>query len=303
MSSAHPVLITGATGKQGGVTAGKLLADGHPVRALVRDPAAPSARALAEAGADLATGDFDDPASLRAAATGARAVFLIPPADYGPSGWTAGLEAQRGIAMVDAARAVGVEQIVFSGIATMGAADSWGQEGKRRIEDAIVASGLRYTLLRPVRFMENYLLQGSPVDGVRAGGEHPHLFPADRPLQMIALDDIGAFAALAFADPDGWHGRALELASDAITPVDAAAAISAATGRPVHYREVTEAEAEAIGPQLGNTWRLIRETNGWHADLPALRQLYPQLTTLPEWLARGGAEQILARLDESAPAA
>lgn len=303
MSSAHPVLITGATGKQGGVTAKKLLADGHPVRALVRDPAAPSARALAEAGADLATGDFDDPASLRAAATGARAVFLIPPADYGPSGWTAGLEAQRGIAMVEAARAAGVEQIVFSGIATMGAADSWGQEGKRQIEDAIVASGLRYTLLRPVRFMENYLLQGSPVDGVRAGGEHPHLFPADRPLQMIALDDIGAFAALAFADPDGWHGRALELASDAITPVDAAAAISAATGRPIHYREVTEAEAEAIGPQLGNTWRLIRETGGWQADLPALRQLYLQLTTLPEWLARGGAEKILARLDESAPAA
>ncbi|MGW6427417.1 NmrA/HSCARG family protein [Nocardia sp. NPDC055053] len=303
MSSAHPVLITGATGKQGGVTARTLLADGHPVRALVRDPAAPSARALADAGAELATGDFDDPASLRAAATGARAVFLIPPADYGPSGWTAGLEAQRGIAMVDAARAAGVEQIVFSGIATMGAADSWGQEGKRQIEDAIAASSLRYTLLRPVRFMENYLLQGSPVDGVRAGGEHPHLFPADRPLQMIALDDIGAFAALAFADPDGWHGRALELASDAITPVDAAAAISAATGRPIHYREVTEAEAEAIGPQLGNTWRLIRETGGWHADLPALRQLYPQLTSLPEWLTRGGAEKILTRLDESAPAA
>ncbi|MFD4430858.1 NmrA family NAD(P)-binding protein [Nocardia sp. NPDC058497] len=303
MSSAHPVLVTGSTGKQGGVTARKLLAHGHAVRALVRDPAAPTARALADAGADLATGDFDDPASLRAAATGARAVFLIPPADYGPSGWTAGLEAQRGVAMVDAARAAGVEQIVFSGIATMGAADSWGQEGKRQIEDAIAASGLRYTLLRPVRFMENYLLQGSPVDGVRVGGEHPHLFPADRPLQMIALDDIGAFAALAFTDPDGWHGRALELASDAITPVDAAAAISAATGRSIHYREVTEAEAEAIGPQLGNTWRLIRETGGWHADLPTLRQLYPQLTSLPEWLTRGGAEKILARLDESAPVA
>ncbi len=302
MSSTLPVLVTGATGKQGGATARTLLADGHPVRALVRDPAAPAARALAEAGARLTIGDFDDPASLRTATAGTRAVFLIPPAEYRASGWTAEDEARRGIAMVDAARAAGVEQIVFSGIATMGAADSWGQDGKRRIEDAIHASGLRYTLLRPVRFMENYLLDGSPVDGVRANGEHPHLFPADRPLQMIALADIAAFAALALADPEGWHGRALELASDAVTPVAAAAAISAATGREIRYREISEAEAEAIGPQLGNTWRLIRESGGWQADLPGLRQLYADLTSLPDWLNSGGAAAILARLNTPTPA-
>ncbi|MGW5452998.1 NmrA/HSCARG family protein [Nocardia sp. NPDC003979] len=297
MTSALPVLITGATGKQGGVTARRLLADGHRVRALVRDPHSPAARDLAEAGAELVVGDFDDPASLRVAAKGARAVFLVPPADYGPSGWTAGDEARRGIAMIEAARAADVDQLVFSGIATMGPAESWGQEGKRRIEDAIRAAGLRYTLLRPVRFMENYLMHGSPVDGIGAGGEHRHLFPADRPLQMIALDDIAAFAALAFADPDGWHGRELELAGEAITPIEAAAAISVATGRPIHYREVTEAEAAAIGPQLANTWRLIRETGGWHADLAALRALHPGLTSLPDWLARGGADRIAAQMD------
>ncbi|MGW5438253.1 NmrA family NAD(P)-binding protein [Nocardia asteroides] len=301
MSSAHPVLVTGATGKQGGATARALLAAGHPVRALVRDPAAPAARALADAGAELATGDFDDPASLRTAALGMRAVFLVPPADYGPSGWTAGVEAQRGVAVVEAARAAGAEQIVFSGIATLGTAESWGQEGKRRIEDAIAATELRYTLLRPVRFMENYLLEGSPVDGVRPGGEHPHLFPADRPLQMIAVADIAAFATLAFADPLGWHGRALELAGDAPTPVEAAATISAAVGRPIHYREITEAEAEAIGPQLGNTWRLIRESGGWQADLASLRRLHPNPTSLRDWLTSGGATKILARLDNSAP--
>ncbi|MFJ2839069.1 NmrA family NAD(P)-binding protein [Nocardia sp. NPDC087230] len=303
MTSALPVLITGATGKQGGATAGKLLADGHPVRALVRDPAAPAARALAEAGAELAIGDFDDPASLRAAATGVRAVFLVPPVDYGPSGWNAGDEGRRGVAMVDAARAAGTDQIVFTGVAALGSADSWGQEGKRRIEDAVAASGLRYTVLRPVRFMDNYLLRGSPVDGIRAGGEHRHLFPADQPLQMVALADIAAFAALAFAAPADWHGRTLELASEAITPVAAAAAIAEATGRAIHYREIDESEAEAIGPQLGNTWRLIRETGGWHADLPALRALYPGLTTLREWLATGGAAKISAELDEPAPTA
>ncbi|MFE1591779.1 NmrA family NAD(P)-binding protein [Nocardia sp. NPDC058705] len=296
MTSALPVLITGATGKQGGATAHRLLTEGHPVRALVRDPDSPAARALAAAGAQLAVGDFDDPASLRAATTGTRAVFLVPPADYSAKGWGEDTEARRGIDMIDAARATGVEQIVFSGVATMGPADSWGQDGKRQIEAALAASGLRYTVLRPVRFMENYLLQGSPVDGIRPDGEHRHLFPAGRPLQMIAVADIGAFATLAVAAPDTWHTRTLELAGEAITPVDAAATISAAAGRPVHYREVTEAEADAIGPQLGNTWRLIRETGGWQADIPALRALHPGLMSLRDWLARGGTARITDRI-------
>ncbi|MEU4707070.1 NmrA/HSCARG family protein [Nocardia salmonicida] len=302
MTSVLPVLVTGATGKQGGATARRLLDQGHEVRALVRDPDSPAARALADAGAELAVGDFDDSPSLRVAATGTRAVFLVPPADYSVKGWGEDTEGRRGTAMIDAARATGVEQIVFTGVATMGDAQSWGQRGKQEIERALAASGLRYTVLRPVRFMENYLLHGSPVDGIRAGGEHAHLFPADRPLQMIAIDDIGAFAALAFADPETWHARTLELAGDAITPVDAAAAISAAVGHPVHYREIGEEEADAIGPQLGNTWRLIRETGGWHADIADLRAQYPELTTLSDWLARGATEQILDRIGTTVPA-
>lgn len=302
MTSALPVLITGATGKQGGATARRLLTEGNPVRALVRDPHSPAARALADSGAELVVGDFDDSPSLQAAAIGTRAVFLVPPADYSAKGWGEDTEATRGTAMIDAARAGGVEQIVFTGVATMGAAKSWGQQGKRQIEEALATSGLRYTVLRPVRFMENYLLQGSPVDGIREGGEHRHLFPADHPLQMIAVDDIAAFAALAFADPEAWHTRTLELAGEAITPVDAAAVISAATGHPIHYREVAEEEADAIGPQLGNTWRLIRETGGWHADLPALRALYPELTSLRDWLARGGTQRILDRIEATVAA-
>ncbi|MFF2086299.1 NmrA family NAD(P)-binding protein [Nocardia sp. NPDC058176] len=303
MSSELPVLVTGATGQQGGATVRRLLADGVPVRALVRDRDTAAARALAEAGAELALGSFDDADSLRAAATGTRAVFLVPVAAYTAGGWDVSDEARHGIAVVDAAVAAGVEQIVFTGVASAGDPDSWGMQGKVRIEQAVAASGLRYTLLRPVRFMENYLLQGSPVDGVRPPGVHYHLFPADRPLQMIALDDIAAFAALAFADPDGWHGRAIELAGEAITPVDAAAVISEATGRAVHYREATEAEADAIGPQLGSVWRLARQSGGgWHADVDALRTLYPPLTSLRDWLDRGGAERIVERIDASVPA-
>ncbi|MFX0576806.1 NmrA family NAD(P)-binding protein [Nocardia nepalensis] len=292
----NPILITGATGKQGGATARRLLADGVAVRALVRDPEAPAARALADAGAELVTGDFDTPATLDAALAGARGVFLIPPAAFGPNGWQADLEGTRGIAVIDAAKRAGVEQIVFTGVASITDDAAWGQAGKKDIEDATAASGLRYTLLRPVRFMENYIMRGGPLDGI-IDGVHKHLFPADRPLQMIAIDDIAAFAALAFADPERFHGQTLELAGDAITPVAALAAITRTTGYPVRYHEVTEAEADAIGEQIGNTWRLIRQTGGWHADIPSLRDIHPTLNTLESWLGTTGADLIKAQFD------
>ncbi|WP_443051713.1 NmrA family NAD(P)-binding protein [Streptomyces sp. NBC_00304] len=82
--AARLVAVTGATGKQGGATARRLLAAGTPVRALVRDTTAPAALALQAAGAELALGDFDDPSSLPAALEGAAGLFAVPPLAYGP---------------------------------------------------------------------------------------------------------------------------------------------------------------------------------------------------------------------------
>ncbi|MFI9510002.1 NmrA/HSCARG family protein [Nocardia sp. NPDC052566] len=287
----NPILVTGATGKQGGATARKLLADGLPVRALVRDPQAPAARALAEAGAELVTGDFTAPETLPAALTGVRAVFLVTAASYGPQGWDVEQEAAGGIAVVDAARHVGVDHIVFTSIASLSDDARWGAVGKKRTEAAVIASGAHYTILRPVRFMENYLMRDAMVDGI-ADGVHRHLFPADRPLQMIALADIAEFAALAFADPARFHGQIIELAGDAITPVDAAALISRTTGHQVRYQEMTEAEATALGAEIASIWRLVRETGGWHADLPALRAIHPAMQTLESWLTTTGSAQL-----------
>lgn len=297
MSPQHNlILVTGATGKQGGTTARRLLADGRAVRALVRDAHAPAAQELAAAGAELVVGDFDAPETLAAALAGVSGLFLVPPAAYGPEGWDVDLEAARGEAIVEAARAAGVRQIVFTGIASMGDSTSWGATGKKRIEDAIIASGLQYTVLRPVRFMENYLLRTSPVDGIK-DGVHRHLFPAEGPMKVIAVADIGDIAGLAFADPDRFHGRVLELAGDVLVPPVAAAAISAATGHQVSYHEVGEAEADAIGAEIGNTWRLMRHTGGWRADVDEIRAIHPGLRTFDTWLAETGAAQIKALLD------
>lgn len=288
------VLVTGATGKQGGATARALLARNVPVRILVRDPAAAGARELAALGAQVAVGDFDAPATLTAAVAGTRGVFLVPPAAFGPDGWDVDLEATRGAAVIDAARHAGTDHIVFTGVASFDNETSWGSSGKRQIEQALADSGMRYTVLRPVRFMENYLAQGMPLDGF-VDGVNVHLFPADRPAQMIAVDDIAAVAALAFADPGRFSGRTLELAGDAVAPTAAAELISRATGYPVRYREITEAEADALGEQIGNTWRLAHQGHGWHADIEQIRSIHPGLQSLETWLAGTGAAVLKSR--------
>ena len=290
-----PILVTSATGKQGGATARRLLSLGWPVRALVRDLTAPAATSLATAGARLVRGDFDDPASLPPALDGAAAVFGIPPVVFGPTGTETDREVARGKALIDAAAAAGIEQVVFSTVASASTA-SRGSVGKALIEQYLRDHIARPTVLRPVRFMTNYLGTGIlGIDGI-SGGMNRSVFPPHEPLQVIALEDIAEFAALAFADPARFAGRTLELAGDEPTPVAAAAAISEATGIPVRYEQLTDTEAAAISPELAEAKKRWQAGGRWHADIEALRVIHPGLRTLADWLAESGAAAIRARL-------
>lgn len=288
---AATILITGATGNQGGATARRLLAAGTEVRALVRDPGTPAAAALAAAGAQLVRGDLDDPAGLPAALDGVTAVFGVPPVVFGPAGPDTDLEAARARALIDAAVAAGIEQVVFSTVATT-SGGSFGARGKALIEQYLRDHIALPTVLRPVRFMTNYLSAGMlGVDGISVG-VHRHLFPPHEPMQIIAVEDIAEFAALAFADPHRFAGRTLELAGDEPTPVAAVAAISEAAGVPIRYEQVTDDEAEALSPVIARTKKHWQEGHRWHADIEALRVIHPGLRTLADWLAESGAAAV-----------
>lgn len=292
------ILVTGATGKQGGATARRLLAGGWPVRALVRDLTAPAAAELAAAGAQLVRGDFDDPASLPPALDGAAAVFGIPPVAFGPAGPETALEVARGRVLIDAAAAAGIKPVVFSTVASASAA-SRGSEGKALIESYLRDHIALPTVLRPVRFMTNYLGAGvTGIDGI-SHGVHRHIFPPHEPMQIIALEDIAEFAALAFADPARFAGRTLELAGDEPTPVEAAATITEATGLPIRYEQLTDGEAAALGPEIAETKKRWQTGDRWQADIEALRVIHPGLRTLGDWLTSSGAAAIRDRFATS----
>jgi uncharacterized protein YbjT (DUF2867 family) len=280
------VLVAGATGNQGGATARHLLAQGWQVRALVRDPNAPAALALRDLGAQLVVGDLNDRASLDAAAAGVYGVFSVQPVTLEILTRTPEVEARQGIILADAAQAAGAEHLVYTsvgGVERHGTADAFAS--KRQIEQHLAGLDLPATILRPVTFMENW---STPqyVPGLPDGRLTTALRP-EVPMQIIAADDIGVFAALAFAEPDAYAGRAIELAGEELTAPQIAAAIGRATGREVTYVQLSY---DDLSPLLARAFRWYND-EGYRADIPALRALHPGLMTFQSWLDRFGADR------------
>ncbi|QVQ52838.1 NmrA/HSCARG family protein [Spiractinospora alimapuensis] len=270
MIDALTVLVVGATGNQGGATARHLLAGGHQVRALVRDPSSPAAVALAELGATLVQGDMEDPSSLRRAMRGVDGVFSVQGLADTPE--TLAAEVRQGINVADAAQATEVRHLVYSSVG--GAERETGIdhfESKAEVERHILAQGIPATILRPVFFMENLLMFAEAEE------ERVVALPVkpDRPMQLIAVDDIGAFAADAFGSPETFLHRQIELAGDELTFPEIAEVFTEVTGTPTRF------EGLAIE---GRMLEWFAES-GYQADIPALRQLRPHLMTFRDFLS------------------
>jgi uncharacterized protein YbjT (DUF2867 family) len=277
------VLVTGATGQQGGATARHLLAKGWAVRGLTRNPNSPSAQALAEAGAEVVQGDLGDRASLDRALDGVYGVYSVQALELGVE-----IEEQQGKALADAVSAAAVEHVVYSSVG--GAERASGVphfESKWQVEEHMRALGLPVTVLRPVYFMENVNWQRSQI----MNGLLPSMgLDSDKPLQMIAVNDIGAFAALAFDNPDKFMGRAIEIAGDELTELKMTAVLADVIGRPV---SIVEPEGPPAFPDMIKMFEWFNK-EGYEADLPALRAMHPTLMTFETWLRQNGWENAQA---------
>ncbi|MBB5956105.1 uncharacterized protein YbjT (DUF2867 family) [Saccharothrix tamanrassetensis] len=263
-------LVTGATGAQGGAVARLLLDRGHPVRALTRNPESPAAQRLHAAGAEVVEGDFDHPATLKAALHGVRSVFAVTT----PFGTDPETEVRQGIALVDAAHEV--DHIVFTSACNADRNTGIPHfDSKRRIEEHLISGHVRWTVLGPAAFIDDKFGEWT-LSGLRRGILGLPV-PSDRALHLVAVTDIAAVAALALEQPDRFARTRLDLAGEALTPAQMADALTTAIGRPIHHHRTPLEVVERHSTDLAAMFRYFTEV-GTDIDLPALRAALPEIT-------------------------
>jgi uncharacterized protein YbjT (DUF2867 family) len=277
------IVVTGATGKQGGAVARRLLERGFQVRGLTRNPQKPEAQALADHGAEVVQGDMEDRSSMERALEGAYGNFSVQ--NFGETGYDR--EVQQGKTVADAAKAAGVEHFVYSSVGSAHRQTGIPHfESKWEIEEHVRQIGLPYTILRPVFLMQNWEWTREMI----LGGTLAQPFDPDKPLQQVAVEDIGAFAAIAFENPDRWIGREVDLAGDEQSMIEIADTFSRVIGREVSYYQVPwDQFEEQVGEEVTLNSRWMNDV-GYEADIAGLRQEYPELTSFERYLRSHGWE-------------
>ena len=234
-------LIVGATGLVGGEICRRLAAEHKPVRALVR-PTGDASRidALRAAGTELATGDLKDPASIQAACGGATAVLSTASSTLSrqPGDTIDGVDRLGQLQLVEAAKSAGVKHFVYVSFSPM-AEDFALQRAKREVEQALIASGMTYTILRPTFFMEIWL---SPVLGFDVAARRARIYGAgENPISWISFPNVAEFAVRSLDTPAARNATFTLGGPEAIAPLEVVRIFEELGGAPFTVEYVLEA--------------------------------------------------------------
>jgi NAD(P)H dehydrogenase (quinone) len=227
-------VITGVTGKLGRVVVEDLLTrvPADEIAVVARDPR--KAADLAERGVDVRQGDYEDPASLKAAFAGADVLLFVSSPDVTP-----GARPRQHGNVIDAAVAAGVGRVVYT--SAIGAENGQGFLADHTVTEKLLRdSGLTYTLLRNTFYTDVFV---NP--GLSAAIEAGELLGADggQPIASATIADLGLAASIVVSG-DG-QAAVYELRGRPWTWAELAQTLSEVSGKPVAYRAVS---VDELGP-------------------------------------------------------
>ncbi|HYT01053.1 MAG TPA: NmrA/HSCARG family protein [Thermoplasmata archaeon] len=283
MAETKTILVAGVTGQQGGSVAKSLLKRGHRVVGLTRNPS--NFPDLEAKGIRAVQGDLTDAASLAAALRGVDGFFLMT-TPFGPYfSVDTEMEIRQGTTGIDAARAARTPHLI---LASVGSADEGTGiphfESKAKVEQYLKGTDLRYTITRPVAFMDS-LMSPWMADAIRSGILARPMPPTTRQ-QLVAVKDIGEIVARAFDRPDKASGKTVDLAGDEVTVEEQARKLGERLGHPIRYVEIPDGQAmQQMGEDPIRMFRWFR-TVGYHVDIPALETEWGyRMTRFDEYLS------------------
>lgn len=294
MSTRPTILVTGATGAQGGSVAHHLLAGQRfTVRALTRKPDSEKAQALAHAGAQVVQGDLGDPASLKDALAGCQGVF-------GVTNFWEHFQAEReqGRNLIDAVAAAGVGHFILSTLPSAqkisgGELHAPHLDIKAELETYARSLKLPATFVHVAFYYENFLTFFPPQAG--PDGAYSFGFPqGDTPLAMTAVEDVGGVVAPLFDHPEAYLHKTIGIVGDDRPPHEYAQVMTRVFGRSVTYHHVPRETFAALGfpgaEDLANMFEFNRRfIPNRSTDLKQSRQLYPAIQSFESWLVRNKA--------------
>lgn len=289
MTNRKTILVTGATGAQGGSVARHLLKAGEfGVKALTRNPESAKAAALKQAGAEVVRGDLADSRSLRAALEGCYGVFGVT--NY----WEHfAKEYQHGKNLIDAVTGAGVEHFVFSSLphvkkATNGVLESPHFDLKAELEEYAGRAKHGSTFVHVAFYFENFLTFFPPKDqgdGVFAFG-----FPqGDTPLAGVSVEDVGGVVRAIFARPEQFRDRRVGIVGDDLPPAKYAEIMTRVLGKKIVYNYIPKEVFAAFGFPGADDLANMFEFNRLYipnraADLAESRRLYPAMQSFETWM-------------------
>ncbi len=279
MSVPGTILVTGATGQQGGALARELLAHGNAVRAMTRKPESEAAKALARLGATVVPGDLDDERSLEPALAGVWGAYSVQ------NTWEAGVEKEeeQGKRFARFAKKLGVQHFVYSSVGSAHRKTRVPHfDNKWRVEEVVRNQGFpSRVIVRPAFFMENFAspwFKPAIDQGNLAIGMEP-----TTSLQMIAVKDVGKYLLWAFEKHEELNGRELDIAGDAKTGPEAAQIIGKAAGKKVEFLRLPIAEVRKSSEDFAMMLEWL-DAVGYNADIKARsKESGVRPTTLAEW--------------------
>ena len=297
MNNKPLILVAGATGTQGGAVVEALLAKNIAVRAIVRDKNSEAAKALAEKNVELVEATFEDPESLTKAAQGATGVFSV---QLGSHPGNKGEETRHANNLIAAAKAAGILQIVHTSVARAGDHANfvdWDKgvweplywKEKAAAIEAVKAAGFTYwTIIKPPFIMVNLL---PPMTDVMfptiAQGKIITPIAPETKIDWVSPNDIGRFAAEAFAQPEKFNRKEFAVTGDKLTMTEVAEVLSSVVGK--RFEAISQTEQEALASGLfkyGIDSYLWQNAEGYQVDPHEIADFGIQPESLKTYLER-----------------